>query len=272
MQPGHAPFESQLELETITLSRNGPVMTLLLNRARQMNTVTEKMGVELRGIAGKIEDDRSIRVLVIRGAGAAFCAGGDIHSLFKPNLDDPARVVRKTLPDFHEFILALRRMDKVVLCAVHGVAAGGGLSLALACDYVVAAQDAMFSWAYRNLGTTTDGGGSFFLTRSVGEKRAFDLLLRRGTFNAAEAKSDGLISAVAAPAELDQTIERLAEEFARLSPQVVAGSKRLIYSATHSTLAEHLAEETRLFAACASGRNFVEGINAFLQKRKPCFE
>lgn len=254
----------------ILVDRNGPVLTVTLNRPAVMNAVTGEMCSTLRYLGHEIATDADARVVVIQGAGKCFSVGGDA-TFFAKHLDNMRPLVRQMLPDFNEFVIALRRMDKIVIGKVHGVAAGGGLSLALACDLIAAGEKANFAWGYRNIGTTPDAGGTYFLTRAVGEKRAMELLLHRHIFSAAEAQSMGLVNWVVPDVELDSFVGDLCTTLSKLSRNVVAQTKRLVNLAKTTTLEEQLAAETESFALCTSRPDFKEGITAFVNKRSPDF-
>jgi 2-(1,2-epoxy-1,2-dihydrophenyl)acetyl-CoA isomerase len=255
----------------ILVDRKGPVLTLTFNRPSAMNAVTGEMCTTLRYLGDEVAADGAARVVVIQGAGKCFSVGGDAR-LFAGHLDNMRPLVRQMLPDFNEFVLALRRMDKVVIAKVHGVAAGGGLALALACDLVAAGAETQFAWGYRNIGTSPDAGGTYTLTRAVGEKKAFELLLYRHTFPAAEAERLGLINWVVPEAELDAFVDQLGAEMSKLSRNVVAQTKRLVNLSKTTTLEQQMAAEIESFALCTSRPDFREGITAFVGKRPPNFK
>lgn len=256
---------------SILVERKGPVLTVTLNRPAAMNAVTGEMCDRLRYLGDEIAAEASARVVVIQGAGKCFSVGGDA-TFFAEHIDNMRPLVRQMLPDFNAFVLALRRMDKLVVAKVHGVAAGGGLSLALACDLVAAGQSANFAWGYRNIGTSPDAGGTYFLTRAVGEKKAIELLLHRHIFSAAEAERMGLVNWVVPETELDSFVEDLCAKLSKLSRNAVAQTKRLVNLAKTTTLEEQLAAEIESFALCTSRPDFKEGITAFVNKRSPHFQ
>jgi len=236
-----------------------------------MNAITGEMCEQLRYLGDEIAVDSDARVVIIQGAGRCFSVGGDVGG-FAENLEKMRPLIRQMIPDISEFILALRRMDKVVVAKVHGMAAGGGLSLALACDLVAAGVKTQFALGYRNLGTTPDAGGTCFLSRAIGEKKAFELLLHRHIFSADEAAQMGLINWSVPEEELATFVGDLGASLAKLSRNAVSQTKRLINLSYTSTLEQQLAEESESFVHCATLPDFKEGIRAFLDKRAPNFK
>ena len=261
----------QSAAHSVLLDRSGPVITVTLNRPGSMNAITGEMCESLRSFADEIATDADARVIVLQGAGKCFSVGGDVGA-FAKNLDNMRPLIRQMIPDINAFILALRRMDKVVVANVHGMAAGGGLSLALACDLVVAGAKTQFAFGYRNLGTTPDAGGTCFLTRAVGEKKAFELLLHRHIFSAAEAAQMGLINWAVPEDEQAAHLGELCASLSRLSRNAVLNTKRLINLSYTSTLEQQLSEEVESFVQCSTRPDFTEGIRAFLDKRAPNFK
>ena len=255
----------------ILVDRKGPVLTLTLNRPYAMNAVTADMCGTLRQLGDEIAADKSVRVVIVQGAGKCFSVGGDA-TFFSGHLDNMRPLARQIVPDFNQFVLALRRMDKIVIAKVHGVAAGGGLSLALACDLVAAGANAQLAWGYRNIGTSPDAGGSYFLTRAVGEKKAFELLLHRHLFSAVDAERLGLVNWVVPEAELDAFVQEVSITLSRLARTAVAQTKRLVNLAKTNSLEQQLAAEEESFVLCTSHPDFKEGIMALIGKRPPKFE
>lgn len=266
-----AESRQALAAPAILVDRKGPVLTLTFNRPSAMNAVTDEMCTTLRDLGNEIAADAAARVVVVQGAGKCFSVGGDAR-LFAEHLDNMQPLVLQMLPDFNDFVLALRRMDKVVIAKVHGVAAGGGLALALACDLIAAGAETQFAWGYRNIGTSPDAGGTYTLTRAVGEKKAFELLLYRHIFSAAEAERLGLINWVVPDAELDAFANELSAEMSKLSRNVVAETKRLVNLSKTTTLEQQMAAEIESFVLCTSRPDFKEGITAFVDKRPPDFK
>lgn len=259
---------------TIVLTRDGPVATLTLNRPVALNVLDLAMMDALVEQTAALAADTTLRVVVLRGAGRHFMAGGDLRT-FATRLDaEPAsrrsdfeRIVLR----LHAAIELLHRMPHAAIAAVHGAVAGFGLSLAAACDLVVAADDAYFASAYRQIGLTPDGGGTWSLPRIVGTRKALEVYLLGERFDAHEALRIGLVNRVVAPAALDATVSAIARSIAEGPALALRNVKRLLRESSGRSLSQQLRAESESFADCAATDDFVEGIRAFLAKRPPRF-
>lgn len=261
--------------DTILLRRDGPVATLTLNRPQALNALDLAMTDALSAGMTALANDPGARVVVVRGAGRHFMAGGDIKT-FAARLDAPAEARRRDFAAIvervHSTIATIYRMPQPVIAAVHGAVAGFGLSLMCACDLAVATDTAYFTSAYRHIGLTPDGGATYALPRLVGVKRAMEIVLLGDRFGAAEAQRIGLVNRVVPEAELDAEVGRLVAALAGGPALALANGKRLINESLSHSLAEQLAGEASSFSACTATPDFVEGIRAFLDKREPRFE
>jgi 2-(1,2-epoxy-1,2-dihydrophenyl)acetyl-CoA isomerase len=260
--------------DTVLLVRDGPVATLTLNRPDALNTLDFAMVDALVARTAEVAADDSLRVVVLRGAGRHFMAGGDIRT-FAESLGQPPPVrserFRRMVERLHAAVENLHRMPHPVVGRIHGAVAGFGLSLMNACDLVVAADDAYFASAYRQIGLSPDGGGSWSLPRLVGQRKAMEILLLGERFGAAEALALGIVNKVFPAAELDAATAVIVRALAAGPVLAMRNTKRLVRESMARTLSEQLQAEAASFGACAGTPDFVEGIAAFLAKRPPHF-
>lgn len=261
--------------DSVLLAREGPVATLTLNRPASLNVLDLAMVDALVPATASVAADPSIRVLVVRGAGRHFMAGGDIRT-FAQSIgrapDERRSEFAHLLGRVHTVIETLAAMPQPVVARVHGAVAGFGLSLMNACDLAIAADDAYFAGAYRQLGVTPDGGGTWSLPRIVGQRRALEILLLGERFDAARALAIGLVNRVVPAAGLDAAVDAVVRLLVDGPREALAGTKRLIRGSLDRTLAQQLHAEAASFAALTARDDFVEGVAAFLEKRPPRFE
>ncbi|GJD50346.1 1,2-epoxyphenylacetyl-CoA isomerase [Methylobacterium crusticola] len=255
---------------TLRVARRGAVATLTLNRPAVLNALDQTMVGEFLAAARDVAADAGVRAVVLAGSGRAFMAGGDIGSFQRAGGDAPA-VIGRLIAPFHETLQVLATMDKPLLASVHGAVAGAGVSLMLAADLAIAADDIAVTLAYTRLGTSADGGASWSLPRVVGLRKAMEIALLSGTYDAAEALRLSLVNRVVPAADLAAETERLADRLAD-GPTVALGAmKRLLRGSLDRTLPEQLAAEAESFQACAATADFREGVDAFLAKRPARF-
>jgi 2-(1,2-epoxy-1,2-dihydrophenyl)acetyl-CoA isomerase len=252
------------EVET---TRDGAVLTITLNRPDVLNAFTADMHRELVG-AFKEAREPEVRAVVVTGAGRGFCVGQDLNEFGEAARDIAGRLRRH----YHPTVLAVRELEKPVLAAVNGPAAGAGLSFACACDLRLAAESATFVPAFINIGLVPDMGGTFFVRRLVGTSRAFEWMTSGRRLSAAEALEWGLVSEVVADDRLAERADERAAELAALPTRGIGLTKRLFDHAETATLDEQLEFEAQLQAAATETADFREGVSAFLEKREPNFE
>jgi 2-(1,2-epoxy-1,2-dihydrophenyl)acetyl-CoA isomerase len=260
--------------DAILLERDGALATLTLNRPGALNALDLAMMNELVGAAAVLASDAGVRCVFVRGAGRHFMAGGDLRTFAAQLGASPAQrqaEFTRMVQGVHAAIEHLQRVPAPVIASVQGAVAGFGLSLVGACDLGIAADDAYFAAAYRNIGLTPDGGGSYWLPRLVGMKRAMEILLLGERFDAAEALRLGLVNRVVPAAELASTTRAVAQAMLDGPALALASTKRLLWRSLHNSLSEQLQAEAISFGRCAGTADFVEGIEAFLAKRAPSF-
>lgn len=258
----------------VLVSRDGAVATITLNRPSALNALDLAMVDALIPAVADAGADPSVRVVVVRGAGPHFMAGGDIRT-FARELHRPSgertREFTHLVERVHIVIEAIARMDAPVIARVHGAVAGFGMSLMNACDLAIASDDAYFAAGYRQIGITPDGGGTYSLPRIVGQRRALEILLLGGRFDAAQALALGLVNRVLPAAELDAAVAAVAKMLAEGPRRALAATKRLVRQSLDRSLSEQLLAEAQSFGALAGSDEFVEGVKAFLAKRPARF-
>jgi 2-(1,2-epoxy-1,2-dihydrophenyl)acetyl-CoA isomerase len=251
------------EVET---SRDGAVLTITLNRPDVLNAFNAAMHKVLGG-ALKEARDADVRAVVLTGAGRGFCVGQDLKE-FQSGAGDIGSRLRG---QYHPNVLAIRALEKPVIAAVNGPAAGAGLSFALACDIRLAADSASFVPAFINVGLVPDSGGTFFAARLLGQARAFEWLTSGRKLSAAEAHAWGLVSEVTEVDRLPPRTAELAATLAAMPTKGIGMTKRLLDGAPLRTLEEQLEFEAQLQTAATRSEDFAEGVAAFLEKREPEF-
>ncbi len=258
----------------LLLDRAGPVATITLNRPDALNTLDYPLMDALVAAAADVAADDALRVVVVQGAGRHFMAGGDINT-FASELGKPApqrnAEFRQMIGRLHSAIESFHRMPHPVVGRVHGAVAGFGLSLMNACDLVVAADNAYFASAYRNIGLTPDGGGSWALPRIAGTRRAMEIMLLAERFDAQQALAWGLVNRVVPAAELDGAVAAIVQSLCDGPRLAIRNAKRLVRESLARSLSEQLDAEASSFGACAATADFAEGIRAFLEKRPARF-
>ena len=264
--PGATSICKSQRVAEVETSRDGGVLTVTLNRPDVLNALNTDMHRVL-GEALKEARSPEVRAVVVTGAGRAFCVGQDLTE-FRAASGDIAGRLRQT---YHPNVTAIRALEKPVIAAVNGAAAGAGLSFACACDLRIASDTAAFIPAFINIGLIPDSGGSYFVTRLLGPGRAFEWLASGRKLTAAEAHAWGLVSEVVEAGALPTRAAELATQLAELPTRGIGMTKRLIQHALESSLEEQLEREAQLQAAATQTADFREGVDAFLQKRRPRF-
>ncbi|MDQ3688539.1 MAG: enoyl-CoA hydratase-related protein [Chloroflexota bacterium] len=252
--------------ETLLLARDNDVLTVTLNRPDALNALNAPMRGELLAAIKAAGRDAGVRALVITGAGRGFCAGADLRGG-----SDERKFRRILVTEYNPLIQAIRGIPKPVVASVNGVAAGAGVSVALAADLVVAAAQARFVPAFNRIALVPDSGLTRTLVRAVGRHRAFEILLGERELTADEARACGLVAAVVPAEELAEVTRKLAARLAAGPTGAIGLTKRLVNNAEDATLPESLDAEAALQEIVGRRDDHAEGVAAFSEKREPEF-
>ncbi len=248
----------------------GSVMMITLNRPDVLNSFNGDMAAELHAALATARDDRTVRAVLLTGAGRAFCAGQDLSAV-PPSVDgrfDLGAMVRTT---YNPVIRALRELEKPVVCAVNGVAAGAGANIAIACDIVVASENASFIQSFSKIGLVPDSGGSFFLPRSAGLPMATAMMMLGEKIAATRAHEIGMIYRVCPADSLMAESMALATQLAAMPTRGLGLTKRLLNASMANDLDAQLDAEESMQREAGHTRDFIEGVAAFREKRQPQF-
>jgi len=256
--------------EPVILKKDGDIAVILLNRPHVYNAINFEAVKDFYEIIVPLTMDSSVRGLVISGKGANFCAGGDLEWV-SGHKSGPSAALYQLAGLYHQAVLELRRMPKPVIGAINGIAAGGGFSMALACDFRVMEKSALLRQAYTSNGLCIDGGGTFILPRIVGLARALEIAAFDRPISAEQALAWGLVTKVVEDKKALEEAVHMARTLAKKSLHSFQWSKRLLTDSFNSSIEEHLEHERAGISGCAAHVDGREGIRAFLEKRKPVF-
>ena len=259
-----------MEYETLIVERREGVAHLTLNRPDAANGINLRMAEELLHATTGLADDPTVRVVLLTGAGARFCGGGDVKG-FATLGDGLGHYLREITVPLHAAVSQLVRLDAPVVASVQGSAAGAGLGLVAAADLVVGAESTKFVMAYTGIGLSPDCGTSWFLPRLVGVKRALELAITNRVLSAAEALDWGIVTAVVPDDELAAATDALVAQLASGPTGAFGAAKRLVHGSLEHTLDQHLALETEAMVRAGSSADGAEGVAAFAEKRPANF-
>jgi 2-(1,2-epoxy-1,2-dihydrophenyl)acetyl-CoA isomerase len=245
------------------------VARLTLNRPEAANAIDLALARSLADATKQVADDQDVRAVLLGGAGARFCGGGDVRAFAAAG--DLAACLEPIVGALHEALESMAAITVPIVAAVQGSAAGAGLALVAASDLVVAAESAKFVMAYTGIGVTPDGGSTWHLARAIGPRRALDLTLTNRPLSAAEARDSGLVSRVVPDAELVASADELVHALATGPTRAFVEAKRLLRASESRDLGAQLADEAATLVAAGGSADAKEGVTAFVEKRPPQF-
>lgn len=255
-------------MNTINLHVQDNIATITLNRPDVYNAFNDEQSYELQDALKQVEKDPQVRAVVLTGAGKAFCSGQDLKAAMEAGDRKLSESLHKR---YNPIIRAIRNMPKPVICKLNGVAAGAGCSLALACDLIIASESASMIEIFINIALVLDSGSSYFLPRTVGYHRAFELATKATKLSASEAMELGLVNKVVKGEELDQAVEAEALFYANAPTKAIALLKKMLTKGMTEDLDTVLDYEAYCQEIAGKTTDNKEGIRAFIEKRKPVF-
>jgi len=253
-------------------SRTGRVLQLLIHNPEQRNAIKPEISRGMTRALRLAASDETVGAIVLGGAGEHFCAGGDLRTLYESRVQNPPQHHVERVGALNEFVRAIRQCPKPVIAAVEGNAAGAGMSLALACDMIVASDAAQFTMAYVKIGMNPDGGATWFLTRGLTPQLAAELSMTGAPCPAGRLAQMGVVNRLVPAGSALAEAHKLAATLAAGATQAIARIKRELDAAQHQGWENQLELERSLFVEALHGPEAAEGIGAFLEKRKPRFQ
>jgi 2-(1,2-epoxy-1,2-dihydrophenyl)acetyl-CoA isomerase len=266
---------------TPQLAQGGPIIleakhdgiaTLVMNRPDRLNALNNELAMAINDALGRIAEDDAVRVVVITGAGRAFCAGGDLGALGKGRQTGATHELEPLLRAGMQMVLKMRTMPQPVIAAVNGAAAGAGMNIALAADIRIAAEESTFGQNFAKVGLFPDYGGTFFLPQLVGVSKAAELFYTGDMIDAKTALALGLVNQVVPAAQLEAAVRTLAQKIAQGPSLPIRAAKKALFASEEKELSKALDNEVREQIRCYLSDDCNEGIRAFFDKRPPKFQ
>ncbi len=256
-------------MSTVLYQKENGVGYITLNRPDKYNSYNREMALAMQAYLDECEKEDEVRCIYITGAGKGFCSGQDLSEAMNPTPEEFERMVRE---HYNPTIMRIRNIEKPVIAAVNGVAAGAGANLALACDIVLACESASFIQAFSKIGLIPDSGGTYFLPRLVGMQRAAALMMTADKVPASEAVGMGMIYKCYPDASFEEESKKMATMLAQMPTRGIGLTKRLLNQSFSNSIEQQLDMEKSVQAQAGTSYDFREGVQAFLEKRKPVFK
>ncbi|MEW7290338.1 enoyl-CoA hydratase-related protein [Aquimarina sp. 2304DJ70-9] len=257
-------------MPSIELQIDNGVARVTLNRPETFNSFNREMALLLQKTLDDCTTNDEVRAIVLTGNGKAFCAGQDLNEVTSPELNPGFRKILEE--HYNPIVERIRTIEKPIIAAVNGVAAGAGANIALACDIVVAIDTASFIQAFSKIGLIPDSAGTFFLPRLIGLQKASALMMLGDKVSANEAEQLGMLYKVFSAETFEEEVAKLASKMAKMPTKALGLTKRLLNQSLVNTLEQQLALESDLQIEAAESEDYSEGVNAFIEKRKPVFK
>lgn len=257
-------------MASITKEIKDKIAYLTLNRPEVFNSFNREMALLLQSELDQCESNPEVRAIVIIGEGKAFCAGQDLKEVTSPELNPGFKKILEE--HYNPIVSRIRKIEKPIVAAVNGVAAGAGANIALACDVVIASENASFIQAFSKIGLVPDSGGTFFLPRLIGFQKASALMMLGDKISATEAERIGMIYKVVPAENFSQEITNVASILSNMPTKALGMTKRLLNKSMDNSLEDQLQLEGKLQIESAQSEDYAEGVDAFVNKRKPEFK
>jgi 2-(1,2-epoxy-1,2-dihydrophenyl)acetyl-CoA isomerase len=260
----------KIKMKSITTQIENKVATLTLNRPEVFNSFNREMALLLQSELDACEKNPEVRAIVITGNGKAFCAGQDLKEVTSPELNPGFKKILEE--HYNPIISRIRNIEKPVIGAINGVAAGAGANIALACDVVIASENASFIQAFSKIGLVPDSAGTFFLPRLIGFQKASALMMLGDKVSAQDAEKLGMVYKVVSSENFSEEVKNIANTMANMPTKALGLTKRLLNNSMQNNLEEQLNLESKLQIEAAQSEDYAEGVDAFVNKRKPNFK
>ena len=257
-------------MKSITTQIENKIATLTLNRPEVFNSFNREMALLLQNEMDSCEKNPEVRAIVITGSGKAFCAGQDLKEVTSPELNPGFKKILEE--HYNPIITRIRNIEKPIIGAINGVAAGAGANIALACDVVVASENASFIQAFSKIGLVPDSAGTFFLPRLIGFQKASALMMLGDKVSAEEAEKLGMVYKTVPSENFMEEVNNIASILANMPTKALGLTKRLLNNSMRNSLEEQLNLESKLQIESAQSEDYAEGVDAFVNKRKPEFK